>query len=177
MSIEYRGKTDSKIQPIMDIASKATDTFVNAIADMKEFMAFRAFTVGNGLTPEQKNGVLDILMTQFAIRLKEVAPELMHEKTITCCTEETEEGLTVWFKATNEVPPPVESETPYRSFDPVENEAIPEPKIELLTNEEYEKRKDELLAEIAKVKAEAAADSVLLEASGIGHVEAEEHVA
>jgi len=156
MSIQYRGNSDPKLQQMVEIANKATDTFVNAVADMKEFMAFKAFTIGGSLSKSQQNAVLDVLMTQFAIRLKEVAPELMEEKSISCATEDTEEGTVVWFKASNETPEPAVKETPYKSFDPVENEAIPDAKVEVLTPEEYEIRKAELMAEMAAVKAEIA---------------------
>jgi uncharacterized small protein (DUF1192 family) len=156
MSVKYKGPSDSKLQSFLDIANQATDTFVNAVADMEECMAFRAFTVGGSLTQEQRNAMLDLLMTQFAIRMKEVAPELMEEKTITCATEDSDDGTIVWFKAINEKPEVPVVETPYKSFDPVEAESIPDPKVELLSPEEYEKRKAELMAEMAAVKAEAA---------------------
>jgi inorganic pyrophosphatase/exopolyphosphatase len=80
----------------------------------------------------------------------------MEEKTITCSTEHNEDDIVVWFKATNEKPEPAVVEKPYKSFDPVEDASIPEPKVELLTPEEYEKRKAELMAEAASMKAEAA---------------------
>ena len=67
---------DPKLKAILDQANTAADTFLNAVADMQEHMSFKAFTIGGGLTREQKNSVLDLIMTQVAIRIKEMGPEV-----------------------------------------------------------------------------------------------------
>jgi hypothetical protein len=107
----------------LDKATEAADTFLNAIADMEERLSFKAFTLGGALTREQKNSLLDLLMTQIAIRIKEMGPEVMEEKNITSSVDEGDElveaqDFVLWLHATNEKPAPPEAEEPFPHFDP-----------------------------------------------------------
>jgi len=116
---------DPKLKAILDKATEAADTFLNAIADMQERLSFKAFTIGGGLSREQKNSLLDLLMTQIAIRIKEMGPEVMEEKTITSSVEEGEEDFVLWLHATNEKPAPPEREEPFAHFDPKADVTVP----------------------------------------------------
>ena len=116
---------DPKLKAILDQANTAADTFLNAVADMQEHMSFKAFTIGGGLTREQKNSLLDLIMTQVAIRIKEVGPEVMEEKTITSSVEEGEEEFVMWLHAKAEKPAAPESEVPFPHFDPKAEVVVP----------------------------------------------------
>ena len=120
--------TDPKLKAILDKATEAADTFLNAIADMQERLSFKAFTLGGGLTREQKNSLLDLLMTQIAIRIKEMGPEVMEEKTITSSVDEGSEendDFVLWLHATNEKPAPPTKEEPFPHFDPKAEVIVP----------------------------------------------------
>jgi hypothetical protein len=130
--MKYKGNVDPKLQAVIDLANRATDTFIEAIPTMQERMSFKAFSIGGGLTDDQKNSLLDVIMTQTAIRIKEKAPELMEQKTITSSVETGPEEFVMWLHATNEKPEPPTKEEPYASFDPKEDEQIVRPKIELI---------------------------------------------
>ena len=117
--------TDPKLKAILDKANEAADTFLNAVADMSEQMSFKAFTIGGEMTREQKNFLLDLLMTQICIRIKEVAPTLVDEKTITSSVEEGEVDYVLWLHAKNEKPEEVKSEVPYPHFDPTAEVIVP----------------------------------------------------
>lgn len=121
---------DPKLKAILDKATEAADTFLNAIADMQERLSFKAFTLGGALTREQKNSLLDLLMTQIAIRIKEMGPEVMEEKTITSSVDEGDElvegqDFVLWLHATNEKPAPPEKEEPMPHFDPKADVVVP----------------------------------------------------
>jgi hypothetical protein len=129
---------DPKLQALLDMADKATDTFLEACVAMEDHLSFKAFTIGGALTKDQKNSLLDVIMTQVAIRLKDVAPHLMEEITITCSVESGDEDFILWIHAKNEKPEPVDrTETPYPSFDPDEEVVVPkiEPMRELRDDE------------------------------------------
>ena len=149
--------TDPNLKAFLDKATEAADTFLNAIADMEERLSFKAFTIGGAMTKEQKNAILDILMTQMAIRVKEMAPTIMNEKTITSSVEDGENEMVMWMHATNVKPEAPAAEVPYAHFDPDANEPVA--KMTVVTPEEaakiYEAKKAELAAEMAEVKEEA----------------------
>jgi hypothetical protein len=129
---------DPKLKALLDMADQATDTFLEACKTMNDRLSFKAFTIGGALTKEQKNSLLDVIMTQIAIRLKAVAPHLMEEINITCSVESGDEDFVLWVHACNEKPDPVDSsEAPYSSFDPDENVVVPkiEPMRELRDDE------------------------------------------
>jgi DNA polymerase/3'-5' exonuclease PolX len=117
--------TDPKLKAMLDKATEAADMFLNALADMEERMSFKVFTIGGGLTRDQRNTILDLLMTQIAMRIKEVAPQVMEEKTITSSVEEGETEFVMWLHANAEKPAAPEAEVPFAHFDPKAEVVVP----------------------------------------------------
>lgn len=153
---------DKQTQAIMEMANKVADTFIEAIPKMDDRLSFKAFTIGGDMSKEQKNAILDIVMVQITARLKEKAPELLEEKTITGATENTETEMVFWLHATSEKPLPPTKEEPYLNFDP-DVETI-RPAIKRITDEEKE-----------EIDSLAAKPETLVEVSGLGHLQPELH--
>ena len=125
MQIKGPTITDPTLKAILDKATEAADTFINAVADMVEQMSFKAFTITGEFNREQRNYLLDMLMTQIALRIKEMAPEMMEEKTITSSVEEGETEFVMWLHAKAEKPAAPEAEVPFAHFDPKAEVVVP----------------------------------------------------
>ncbi len=150
-------KKDERLEEIKATVNKAVEIFVEAAKEAEDKMAFKAFTLGGDMDLEAQYKFSDIILTQAAIHLKEYTPHSIDKYTYSCATSVEENGdeknLVVWFNFSREKP-----------------EA---PEDVQLTDEDIMPsfiKKDE-----DKASVEVVADT-LVEASGVGHVEPEQHI-
>lgn len=149
--MRYAGSEDDKLKEFKDAVNTAVDVFVNALPKMKEKMAFRAFELSDMKEDEAKN-FADVILTQFAIRLKELVPETLDIYTYNGSIVSVSENHTeVWFHAENKAP------------------GKPEKVVVADDIEVMAKAIDDVPA-VAD-----ASENVLIGASGMGHIGPEEH--
>lgn len=102
--MRYAGTEDEKLMEFKDYVNKAVGVFIDALPKMKEKMSFRAFDIADMTEDEAKN-LADIVLTQFAIQLKEVVPETLEVYTYNGTIVRTDKDTTeIWFHAENKVP-------------------------------------------------------------------------
>lgn len=102
--MRYAGKEDEKLQAFKEYVNKAVGVFIDALPNMKEKMSFKAFDIADMSEEEAKN-LADIVLTQFAIQLKEVVPETLDVYTYNGAIVRTDKDTTeIWFHAENKVP-------------------------------------------------------------------------
>lgn len=155
--MRYSGKEDEKLQQFKDTVNNAVDVFINALPKMKEKMAFRAFELSDMKEEEAKN-FADIILTQFAIRLKEVVPETLDIYTYNGSIVSVSENHTeVWFHAENKAPGKAERVVVADDIE-VTARVVDGP----------------IAIEDGNSVSEATSD-VLVGASGMGHTQPEEH--
>jgi hypothetical protein len=147
-------KKDARLEEIKKMVNKAVETFVEASKDAEYKMSFKAFTLGGDMDLEAQYKLSDIILTQAAIHLKEYTPHSIDKYTYSCATSVEENGdeknLVVWFNFSRETPEAPEN-------------------IEL-TDE------DIMPSFIKKEVEENVEENVLVEVSGVGHVEPEKHI-
>jgi O-methyltransferase involved in polyketide biosynthesis len=150
-------KKNERLEQIKQTVNKAVEIFVDAAKEAENKMAFKAFTLGGDMDLEAQYKLSDIILTQAAIHLKEYTPHSIDKYTYSCATSVEENGdeknLVVWFNFSREKP-----------------EA---PEDVQLTDEDIMPsfiKKDE-----DKTSVEVVADT-LVEVSGVGHVDAEQHI-
>lgn len=152
------------LKQMKEQVNKAVEVFVDAAKDAEERMSFRAFTLGNMDIAAQYR-LSDIIFTQTALHLQEYTPHSLEKYTYntSVSTEKDEAGdehLVLWYHFVREKPAPPE-------------------KVELTAEDinPYMKPEDVLppVPEEPTITIEKTED-VLVEASGVGHVEPEAHI-
>lgn len=150
-------KKDERLEELKETVNKAVEIFVEAAKKAEDKMAFKAFTLGGEMDLAAQYSLSDIILTQAAIHLKEYTPHTLEKYTYTCATSIEEEGdeksLAVWFNFSREKPEEA------KSIELTDDDITP-PFL----------KKDE-----DNVSVEVVADT-LVEASGVGHVQPEQHV-
>jgi len=102
--MRYAGKEDDKLMEFKEYVNKAVGVFIDALPKMKEKMSFKAFDIADMSEDEARN-LSDIVLTQFAIQLKEVVPETLELYTYNGTIVRTDKDVTeIWFHAENKVP-------------------------------------------------------------------------
>lgn len=156
--MDVRGAKDNAFLADMKAkVNKAVEMFIDASKEAEDRMSFRAFTLGN-MDIEAQYKLSDIIFTQTAIHLRDYTHDDIEKYTFgTSVTTEKDDGgdehLVLWYHFSREKPAPAE-------------------KIELTAEDinPYKKPEDVLPA-VPEEDAE-----VLVEASGVGHVEPEAHI-
>jgi carbonic anhydrase len=148
--MRFAGNEDEKLKQFKEYVNNAVAVFVDALPKMTERMSFKAFDIDDIGEEEAKN-FADIILTQFAIRLKEVVPDTLEKYTYNGSIVTTEQNTTqVWFHAENKKP-----DAPER--------------IEL--QDDIDASAKGMLQD----KDAPVVEEVLVAASGMGHVEPEDH--
>jgi hypothetical protein len=149
-------KRDERLEQLKATVNGAVETFVEASKKAEDKMSFKAFTLGEVSLKEQYS-LSDIILTQAAIHLKEYTHDSIDKYTYSCATSlegEDDKNLVIWFNFSKEKPGP--------------------PEVVELTDEDI---KPSFLVEDEDDKSSTdVVTDTLVGVSGMGHVEAEEHV-